>query len=201
MLLCCGVRSNFEGVVVCVSVQTYDGVGHFDCKKNIIYKSSSGCLEVSCCCAAVIVIDRHHPTARLMPIRFIDHPLQSSFHLPSFTDNSEKCRLWGTFLAFLASSSTDVKEERQRWNRCVARSFKFVLLMRFWCSGTALFLIEPQRWVIIIADRSTIFLENFSRASALFVVRLWVVVVVFWFFFWLRGFRGLNQLKKLYSRV
>lgn len=36
MLLCCGVRSNFEGdvvVVVFVSVQTYDGVGHFDCKK------------------------------------------------------------------------------------------------------------------------------------------------------------------------
>lgn len=101
MLLCCGVRSNFEGgggvVVVFVSVQTYDGVGHFDCKKKLSYINLRvACLEVSsccCCCSAVIVIDRHHPTARLMPIRFVDHPLQFSFHLPSFTDNSQKCRL------------------------------------------------------------------------------------------------------------
>ena len=35
-LRCCGARSNFEGdvgVVVFVSVQTYDGVGHFDSNK------------------------------------------------------------------------------------------------------------------------------------------------------------------------
>lgn len=91
MLLCCGVRSNFEGdvvVVVFVSVQTYDGVGHFDCKKKLSYINLRvACLEVSsccCCCSAVIVIDRHHPTARLMPICFIDHPLQFFFSPSEF---------------------------------------------------------------------------------------------------------------------
>ena len=150
------------------------------------------CLEVSCCCcccSAVIVIDRHHPTARLMPIRFVDHPLQFSFHLPSFTDNSQKCRLWETFLAFLAPS-TDVRSERQRWNRCVARSFKFVLLMRFWCSGRALFF--PDWTPEVSNNNSRQILKFFLKISLGPVLCLWsdcewLLLWFFWFFFGLGG--------------